>query len=281
VTVTEPLRTTRRDDPTPAGSPRTAPVAARSEPGRGLAPMGAQYNMTPEAELEQQLRHSSYFVQAVLEQQGKLTAKLDAYVTGLLDVLIDRGVVEPEALLQAVERNRQQHDEDVAARADDRTLPSWPTVLVRDDGAVGPEGATITEVECAERLSICHAACCSLPFPLSAAEVEGGKVKWDLGHPYMIRHDDHGCCVHNDRATGGCTIYADRPAVCRGYDCREDERIWKDFGAKILNEDFFRNRPRHDFHFNAIAPAVQVAIGPTRGRASRDASPVPAPAAHP
>jgi hypothetical protein len=137
---------------------------------------------------------------------------------------------------------------------------------------VQPGGVPITEVECAERLAICHAACCSLPFPLSAQEVEAGKVKWDLGHPYMIRHDAHGCCTHNDRATGTCTIYADRPGVCRGYDCRQDERIWKDFDAKVLNEDFFRNRPRHDFHFNPTAPATTVSMGPTRRGPAADAT---------
>jgi hypothetical protein len=268
MTVTEPMPTSCLDDATAILEAEAADAnAPRIDLAAVLPPMGAEHNMSAEAELEQQLRHSSFFVQAVLEQQGKLTAKLDAYVTGLLDVLVERGVVEPEALLRAVEHNRSQQDADDAARADDGKLPGWPTVVVRDDGDVGADGSTITEVECAERLAICHAACCSLPFPLSAQEIEGGKVKWDLGHPYMIRHDVHGCCVHNDRASGACTIYADRPGVCRVYDCRRDERIWKDFEAKILNEDFLGNRPRHDFHFHA-APAVPVTFGQTRGRPS-------------
>ena len=48
---------------------------------------------------------------------------------------------------QGEDRNRRQQEEDDAARVEDGKLPSWPTVLVRDD-AVGEAGpAPITEVE--------------------------------------------------------------------------------------------------------------------------------------
>jgi hypothetical protein len=41
--------------------------------------------------------------------------------------------------------------------------------------------------------------------------------------------------VHNDRRTGGCTVYADRPAICRRWSCANDARIWKDFERMELN----------------------------------------------
>lgn len=31
------------------------------------------------------------------------------------------------------------------------------------------------------------------------------------------------------------SVYADRPSVCRGYSCANDERIWSDFEKMQLN----------------------------------------------
>jgi Fe-S-cluster containining protein len=42
-----------------------------------------------------------------------------------------------------------------------------------------------------------------------------------------------GCCHFLDRATRRCTIYAERPAACRLYDCRKE--IW--------TSGFFRANP--------------------------------------
>jgi Fe-S-cluster containining protein len=114
---------------------------------------------------------------------------------------------------------------------------------------------------------VCKAVCCTLPFPLSADEVEAGDVRWDLGHPYVIRHSAEGYCVHNDRATGGCGVYGKRPGVCRGYSCADDTRIWADFDNMVLNEEFLSSRKRHDFTFRpATADAVAVTIRPPRRR---------------
>jgi Fe-S-cluster containining protein len=105
------------------------------------------------------------------------------------------------------------------------------------------------KVDCAARMHICHAICCQLDFALTQAEVESGQVKWDLGHPYYIRHEANGFCTHNNRATGGCGVYADRPAICRSYSCANDGRIWKDFEKMELNEEWLAenlspSRPR-------------------------------------
>jgi hypothetical protein len=77
-----------------------------------------------------------------------------------------------------------------------------------------------------------------LDFPLSVEEVETGALAWDLGRPYLIRHEADGLRVHNDRATGGCGVYEDRPCPCRQYCCATDERIWKDFERMELNEEW-------------------------------------------
>lgn len=228
-------------------------------------------------ELERQLRHASFFVQASLEQQGKLAGKLDVYLTSLIQLLLDQGVVGAEDLAASVDRHRAERAAAEQARYDtDGKMPAWPTVMVRQDGPPAPPAAgdddlpgEAVEVDCAARMHVCQAACCSLPFPLSAEEVEAGDVKWDLGHPYVIRQTDEGYCVHNERSTGGCDVYDKRPGVCRGYSCAEDDRIWLDFDNMVLNEEFLQTRRRPNFRFTpAVSEAVPVTITP-RTAASR------------
>lgn len=216
------------------------------------------------AEIERQMRHASFFVQASLEQQGRLTSKLDVYVTSLVELLLARGVVDAGALAEAVEANRREQAAENRARFEtDGALPAWPTVMVRDDTPVaegtdgGDDPTAEVEVDCAARMHVCQAVCCTLPFPLSAAEIEAGHVRWDLGHPYVIRHSAEGWCVHNDRSTGGCDVYDHRPGVCRGYSCAGDERIWKDFDNMVLNDEYLSSRRRPDYTFTpATADAV-------------------------
>ena len=97
--------------------------------------------------------------------------------------------------------------------------------------------AVKTEVDCLSRLPICKAICCKLSFPLNAEEVEGGDIKWDLGRPYYIRQDNEGWCCNRGKE-GKCGIYEGRPGVCKTYTCEGDERIWKDFKGRILNEEW-------------------------------------------
>lgn len=87
---------------------------------------------------------------------------------------------------------------------------------------------------CEELIPICQARCCKLSFPLSTQDLDEGVIRWDLGRPYLIRHDDDGHCTHLDRTTRGCGVYHQRPAVCRRYDCRDDRRIWSDFATRTL-----------------------------------------------
>jgi Fe-S-cluster containining protein len=93
-------------------------------------------------------------------------------------------------------------------------------------------------VNCAERLPLCKAICCRLSFPLTADEVQDGRLRWDLGRPYFIRHDARGACVHQDSTTGACGVYDHRPGLCRRYTCATDQRIWKDFDKHVLNHEW-------------------------------------------
>jgi hypothetical protein len=92
-------------------------------------------------------------------------------------------------------------------------------------------------IDCENRVHLCKAACCRLAFGLTKQDVEEGAVRWDFARPYMIARGSDGYCVHLDRGEHKCGIYERRPVPCRGYDCRQDERIWADFEARIPSPD--------------------------------------------
>jgi Fe-S-cluster containining protein len=91
------------------------------------------------------------------------------------------------------------------------------------------------EVPCSELMPICHARCCKLSFALSTEDLDEGVIRWDYGQPYLIRQRaSDSYCVHNDPQTHACTVHAQRPRVCRRYDCRKDARIWADYEKRII-----------------------------------------------
>ena len=178
--------------------------------------------------LQRQVERGSLFTHTALSDLAQRTYETESLVLGLVDVLLGRCVIEELEVSAAARR--------VRAAMDERGDAIGPGLALRIDD---PEaGDAVTPVDCAGRMHVCHAVCCKLQFALSAAEVEAGKVKWDLGRPYIIRHEPDGGCTHCDRESGACTVYADRPGVCRTYSCAGDARIWKDFDAMILNQEW-------------------------------------------
>lgn len=91
------------------------------------------------------------------------------------------------------------------------------------------------KIDCENRMHLCKAACCKLPFALSKQDVEEGIVRWDFSKPYIIAHGPNDYCQHLDQEKQCCSIYAHRPVPCRGYDCRNDKHIWLDFENRTVN----------------------------------------------
>jgi Fe-S-cluster containining protein len=179
------------------------------------------------AELERQLERANIFGHSALGESFLRLGELEALVHGLTDALLAKGVVAEADISAAVANVRRQLTE--------RGELNGARTMVRVDQPVADPP---TKVDCQARLPICHAVCCKLDFALSVTELESGKIKWDLGRPYFIRHDHHGACVHLDPISGGCRIYADRPGVCQRYSCAHDSRIWKDFEKMELNHEW-------------------------------------------
>jgi hypothetical protein len=89
------------------------------------------------------------------------------------------------------------------------------------------------DIDCATRIPLCGARCCTMDVTLSAQDVTEGGIPFDVTQPYALPRDPETkkCVCMN--ADGACTIYERRPGACRAYDCRNDRRVWVDFEARI------------------------------------------------
>lgn len=150
-----------------------------------------------------------------------------ATLEALGDLLVERGLLEREEV-EARKKN-------AAAQLRQQYVAQGMATAMQEFGESKYEFQGGAEIDCENRVHLCRAACCKLPLALSREDVQEGVVQWELSRPYMIAHAADGYCVHMDRDTCACTVYEQRPIPCRGYDCREDERIWLDFENKVVN----------------------------------------------
>jgi Fe-S-cluster containining protein len=179
-------------------------------------------------DLERQMERGSLFAHTVLTEQAARANKTEALLHGLADLLIRNDVISAEDLLAAVDTTgRQIADAGGRAKVD---------VAIRVDGDA-PEVAA-DEIDCEARIPYCKAVCCRMRWALTVEEIENGPMKWDLGRPYFNRHNAEGYCEQIDPETHGCQIYDDRPSPCRQFSCKGDERIWKDFDAMVINQEW-------------------------------------------
>ncbi|WP_430413056.1 YkgJ family cysteine cluster protein [Kordia sp.] len=179
-------------------------------------------------ELERQLERSGYFTHSSLSNQAERINEIESFLYGLIDTLIDDGKVKKEKLEEVVQNVRTE----TLARKEH----FHAGIAIRVDAAEKKDD--FVPVNCEERLHICKGVCCKLNFALSVEEIEGGKSKWDLGQPYYIRQKSTGYCTHLDENKQCCSIYNDRPKVCKKYSCANDTRIWKDFETMELNTEW-------------------------------------------
>jgi Fe-S-cluster containining protein len=181
----------------------------------------------PLNELERQVEGGNLFAHSTLTEHASRINEAAAIVNGLVGLLVERGLIEGDELLAAVDSVRERTE-----RAGHHAHVGIAVRVERD--------VEEPDIDCEARLPICKAACCRLHFALSVEEVErGGPLRWELGHPYFNRHNADGYCHQWD---DGCGIYDERPSVCRSYTCAGDDRIWKDFDAMELNHEFIDSK---------------------------------------
>ncbi len=180
-------------------------------------------------QLERQVERGTFFTHTALTANADRLHEAETLLYALIDTMVAKGALTSDEIVGKVESVRQE-------RAQNGEVASIGVGMRVDNNSRTP--ADYVPVNCAERMHICHAVCCRLSFALSAPEIEGGHVKWDLGQPYYIRQERDGYCTHSNHETRACGIYANRPHVCRIYSCANDERIWKDFERMELNDEW-------------------------------------------
>lgn len=183
-------------------------------------------------ELERALRR----IHAAIDTLRDDLLVLGSQVADLTAHLDERGGIDGAAL------DASLADTTEAVRAADA---GWAMGIELGEPLVDKHEVPSPPIPCDELLPICKARCCTLSFPLSTQDLDGGAVRWDYSRPYRILQRADGYCSHCEVGTYGCTVYGERPAPCRAFDCREDERIWLDFERRIVApEGTTRDRPR-------------------------------------
>src|SRR6266566_5282352 len=142
--------------------------------------------------------------------------------TALVQLLARSGLVDPRDLEESKLAVKRTLEQDAADKGLSGVLESAPVGDKYDFQHT-------VEIDCASRLHLCRASCCRLKFSLSRQDVDEGIVRWDLESPYAIARDTDGHCSSLERGALGCSVWKNRPATYRAYDCRQDKRIWLDF----------------------------------------------------
>jgi len=173
------------------------------------------------AGLRRDLDRGLQFANVVLTVNQEQANEAVIYVQALFDLLVEKGLLEEEEIGTPLERART----DVA-----KVL--IPRVRLGDMGDKYADGQGI-DVDCPSLLHLCQSRCCTFKFYLTKQDLDEGVARWDYGNPYWIRQRLDGYCVHCLADGRGCSIYANRPHVCRRFDCRSDKRIWLDFEKRI------------------------------------------------
>lgn len=169
-----------------------------------------------------------------MRTSGKLVFGASVNVHALAELLISKGIITREEM----DLSREAVEDDVQNAYVEAGLG---VKFAADAGDKYDRPADeLPEIDCADRIPLCKAACCTFRWALSEQDVVEGIVQWDLTNPYVNRVAADGYCVHCDSASKACGIYQNRPTICRTYDCRKDPRIWQDFEARAINPDLYR-----------------------------------------
>lgn len=195
-------------------------------------------------EIERQLERSGYFTHSSLSTQAERINEIESFLYGMIDTLIDKGVIEKNAFEETVRKVREE------TLKKKEHFHAGIAITIEGNKKVKEEYPAIN---CAEQLPVCKAVCCRLNFALTVSEIESDKVKWDLGQPYFIRQNEQGYCTHLKTKDQCCSVYEDRPNICRKYSCSNDKRIWNDFEKMELNHTWINeNLKERKIHLHEV-----------------------------
>lgn len=202
-----------------------------------LSPHLPAHNPNPQEDLEglkDAIRPALYAVHSDFARGMQVEFEQAVIVQCVLQILMTKGLIRREELDQVFPAMRKMMAE---LRSTQLTGPRLYQTL-----ADVPEP---TDLDCQSHHDQCGAACCtSFSVVLTAEEAASNKYLWDLAFPYRLLVDESGTCVYFDRSTLRCTIWADRPAACRTFDCRKDDRIWDDYAQRRVSASAMEAKAR-------------------------------------
>jgi Fe-S-cluster containining protein len=181
-------------------------------------------------ELEHQIEKGNLFTHTIVSRNAARILEVESFAYGIIDYLIETGSVTKEQVTECALKIRGEMN----AKGE----TAGPGFILHIEKENENKTDNAVTVNCSERLHVCKAVCCKLYAALTAKEVESGKIKWDLGNPYFNRHMSSGYCCHFIPGIQGCSIYKNRPYICRKYDCSQDKRIWIDFENLVFNNEW-------------------------------------------
>jgi hypothetical protein len=173
------------------------------------------------------------YTHARLSENTKAALETAAFLYGLIELLNEKGLISIEEL--------DQRKREVAQRLARKNSEKGIGVLLQEPEYDKYNFAGGVKIDCENRVHLCKAACCRLPFALSKQDIQEGVIHWNLGQPYIIAQGKAGYCTHLDRGCHRCTVHEHRPVPCRAYDCRKDNKIWLDFENKVINPEILRD----------------------------------------
>jgi Fe-S-cluster containining protein len=209
--------------------PKLIQIRRNCESDENRARENAEAQPAQMQDLREEVVHGFLYTHSRANVNSSKLLEVSSFSYALIELLAERGIITIEELNE----KKDQVNKRLAEKFAEKGMGVALTTEEKDDN-----GEPLSmEIDCENRLHLCHAACCRLRFALTAREVEEGRIKWNLGQPYMIRQGEDGYCHHLDRAKHQCGVYEDRPFVCRAYDCRKDKRIWEDFEKRTINPE--------------------------------------------
>lgn len=187
-------------------------------------------------ELEERLSGGLIFTNNMCSMNQEDIKENKAILHSLIELLISKGFIHLHELEERKEKVIQSFGQN------DEQLPKVHLMETTDKYEQGSE----VIIDCESHYHICKGVCCQLWFALSVQDLYESIVKWDYMQPFGIARHKDGYCIHKDYSTHKCTIYENRPLLCKTYDCRSDKRIWIDFENKIINPDLGLNPSSSD-----------------------------------
>jgi hypothetical protein len=187
----------------------------------------------PDQNLRRQVADGLIYAHARLSENTKSSVEVGSFLYALIELLTEKGLISIEEL--------DRRAPEVRARLEKKNSEKGVGVLIQEEPVVDKyhfEGEA--RIDCENRIHLCRASCCRLPFALSRQDIQEGVIHWDLGQPYIIAQTPDGYCTHIEQPSCRCTVREQRPVPCRAYDCRKDKTIWLDFENRVINPEILR-----------------------------------------